>query len=118
MPGTIFRMIDDMSLQRGITYTILPDGRSLRVPAMARINVRAHADSHAEDDGQDMVRQLTRMLQGKKAVPSSRDRSRQQRDARGQRQGLREVLQAPAREGLQHMRVQGSLPGGGGISAL
>ena len=59
MPGTIFRMIDDMSLQRGITYTILPDGRSLRVPAMARINVRAHADSHAEDDGQDMVRQLT-----------------------------------------------------------
>ena len=115
MPGTIFRMIDDMSLQRGITYTILPDGRSLRVPAMARINVRAHADSHAEDDGQDMVRQLTRILEGKKP---SRDRSRDQHGARGQRQGLREVLQAPQREGLQHMRVQGSLPGGGGISAL
>ena len=69
MPGTIFRMIDDMSLQRGITYTILPDGRNLRVPAMARINVRAHADSHAQDEGQDMVQALKDILEGKKPVP-------------------------------------------------
>ena len=45
MPGTIYRLPDDMSLQRGITYTFLPDGRSLRVPAMNRLDVRAAAQT-------------------------------------------------------------------------
>ena len=53
MVGTIFDLPDDMRLQRGMTFTILPDGRMLRVPAMSRIEVRAHADSHEQDGGNE-----------------------------------------------------------------
>ena len=68
MVGTIFDLPDDMRLQRGMTFTILPDGRMLRVPAMSRIEVRAHADSHEQDGGKDMMQALTDMLRGKKPV--------------------------------------------------
>ena len=68
MPGTIFRLPDQMSLQRGITFTILPDGRSLRVPAMNRLDVRAQSQSHEEDGSHDMMQALQNILQGKKPV--------------------------------------------------
>ena len=71
MVGTIFDLPDDMRLQRGMTFTILPDGRMLRVPAMNRLTVRAHADSHHEDGGKDMMQALTDMLRGKKPVRGS-----------------------------------------------
>ena len=67
--GTIFRLPDDMQLQRGITYTILPDGRSLRVPAMNRLQVRAESQSHEEDGDHDAMQALTDILKGKKPVP-------------------------------------------------
>lgn len=69
MPGTIFRLRDDSRLQRGITYTILPDGKSLRVPDMHRMNVRAAADSHEKDQHGEIMQALTDLLKGKKPVP-------------------------------------------------
>ena len=68
MPGSIYRLPDDLSLQRGITYTILPDGRSLRVPAMNRLIVRSQAESHTEDEGRDLVQALQDIIQGKAPV--------------------------------------------------
>ena len=68
MPGTIFRLPDDMQLQRGITFTILPDGRSLRVPAMSRMQVRAESQSHEQDQGKGMMEALQDILKGKKPV--------------------------------------------------
>ena len=66
MTGTIFRLPDDMHLQRGITYTILPDGRSVRVPSMNKLQVHASAQSHDEDDDHDMMQALQDILMGKK----------------------------------------------------
>ena len=66
--GTIYRLPDDLSLQRGITYTILPDGRNLRVPAMNRLVVRSQAQSHDDNEGNDIVQALQDMLKGKKPV--------------------------------------------------
>ena len=69
MTGTIFRLPDDMRLQRGITYTIMPDGRSLRVPTMNRMQVRAESESHEQDQGKGMMQALQDILKGKKPVP-------------------------------------------------
>ena len=69
MPGTIFRLPDNMQLQRGITFTILPDGRSLRVPAMSRMQVRAESQSHDQDQGKGMMEALQDILKGRKPVP-------------------------------------------------
>ncbi len=63
--GTIYRLPDDLSLQRGITYTILPDGRSLRVPAMNRLIVRSQAQSHQDDEGSDIVQALQNLIKGR-----------------------------------------------------
>jgi hypothetical protein len=68
MPGTIYRMLDDRSLQRGITYTIMPDGKSLRVPAMSKLDVRASAESHQDNEQGSIVQALSDILKGKKPV--------------------------------------------------
>ena len=68
MVGTIFRLPDDMLLQRGVTFTILPDGRSLRVPAMNRLQVRAASQSHEEGDGKHMMQALQDILMGKRSM--------------------------------------------------
>ena len=68
MTGTIFRLPDDLLLQRGLTYTIMPDGRSLRVPAMNRLDVRSEAQNHEEDGDHDMRQALQDILMGKKPV--------------------------------------------------
>ena len=84
MTGTIFRLPDDMQLQRGITFTILPDGRSLRVPSMNRLQVRADSQSHEEDGDHDAIQALTDMLRGKKPV-----KGRARHNIRGQAHGNR-----------------------------
>ena len=68
MPGSIYRLPDILSLQRGITYTILPDGKRLRVPAMSRLEVRAAAENHTDKEGHDMMQALQDILAGKKPV--------------------------------------------------
>jgi hypothetical protein len=107
MEGTIFRLPDDSQLQRGVTFTILPDGRSLRVPAMSRLSVRAASQSHEEGGGRDMMQALKDILKGKKPAPDGKNR-RQSRERLpgGGREGLR---QARVRESLHHMKVQGSV---------
>ena len=62
MPGTIYRLPDDLTLQRGITYTFLPDGRALRVPSMNRMSVRAAAQGHQENEDSDVVEALTQLI--------------------------------------------------------
>ena len=68
MTGTIYRLPDDRQLQRGITYTILPDGRPLRVPAMSRLQVRAESESHDDQHGKGMLQALQDILKGRKPV--------------------------------------------------
>ena len=66
MPGTIYRMRDDPTIVRGITYTFLPDGKSIRVPAMNRLLVRAAAESHNNDESGEIMQALQNIIMGKK----------------------------------------------------
>ena len=68
MVGYFTRMLDDRSLVRGVTYTIMPDGKSLRVPAMNRLVVRSQAESHTEDEGRSIVQALQNLIAGKKPL--------------------------------------------------
>ena len=68
MVGTIFRLPDAVQLVRGITFTILPDGRSLRVPAMNRNQVRAQSQGHDDDQSKKIMQALQDVLSGKKPV--------------------------------------------------
>ena len=74
MPGSIYRLPDDRTLQRGITYTFLPDGKRIRVPAMNRMQVRAESQSHQEGEDGDIMQKLTRLLSGKKDPHRNRHR--------------------------------------------
>ena len=60
---------DDLSLQRGPTIVILPDGRRLRVPAMSKRSVHAPGNKHDADEGEDMLKSLQAMLAGKHGGP-------------------------------------------------
>ena len=70
-PGSIYRLPDDMSLQRGITYTFLPDGRSMQVPSMNRMMVRASAEGHQENENQDIMSALQQIISGKRPTAGS-----------------------------------------------
>ena len=72
MPGSIYRLPDDLTLQRGITYTFLPDGKRIRVPAMNRMQVRAESQGHQEGEDADVMQALTALLSGKKKAPRQR----------------------------------------------
>ena len=68
MVGYFTRMLDDKSLVRGVTYTILPDGESMRVPVMNRREVRAAAQMHTGDEDHDAMQALKDILAGKKPM--------------------------------------------------
>ena len=110
--GTIFRLPDDLQLQRGITYTILPDGRSIRVPSMNRQLVRAQSDKHSENEGHDIMQALQDILQGSKPVPG-----RARHDRRGRVQGGRVPVDVRPHGGMlahvQHGQGGPIVPGGG-----
>jgi len=109
MTGTIFRLPDDLTLQRGITYTFLPDGRRMRVPAMNRLDVRAASQGHQENEDSDIIEALQQILTGKKPTAG---KARFNRQGRAQRavppgpmprrdahaQGMRRI---PIMEGLR-----------------
>ena len=65
--GWVYRTPDDLSLQRGITFTILPDGRRLRVPRMQKV-YRDNTDNDVHDDqyGGNMAMLLADILGGRK----------------------------------------------------
>ena len=116
MPGTIYRLPDDRTLQRGITYTFLPDGRSIRVPAMNRLDVRASAESHREDEDGDIMQALQQILMGKRGKASFDGQGRARRPAgqRGAPVGRRAPERGPAAqrdvrgEGMRAMPLQAS----------
>ena len=68
MVGYFTRTPDDRSLVRGVTYTIMPDGESVRVPVMNRRDVRAAAQMHTGDEGHDMMEALKDILGGRKPM--------------------------------------------------
>ena len=108
---------DDLSLQRGPTIVILPDGRRLRVPAMTKRVVQAPGDEHAAKEGGDIVQALQAMLQGKKApaTPAAQAAAAGQRRRvvpPGRLDQVPQGFQAQVREGIHDMRVQGSVAGG------
>ena len=67
--GTITKLPDITSLQRGVTYTIMPDGHHMQVPANSRLEVRASAESHDDNEHKDMIQALQHILKGKKPIP-------------------------------------------------
>ena len=67
--GTIYRLPDIKALQRGVTFTILPDGRSMRVPAMNRLEVRAQNEAHTNDESSDIMQALQNIIKGRKPQP-------------------------------------------------
>ena len=68
---------------RGVTYTIMPDGKRTRVPTMSRQVVRAENQQHADTESGDMMQALQDILQGKKPVD---DRARFNHMGRARRQ--------------------------------
>ena len=89
--GWVYRTPDDLSLQRGITFTILPDGRRLRVPRMQKV-YRDNTENDVHDDqyGADMARLLADMLGGRK-------RGGRRRPARVAREFGKKAADAPVR---------------------
>ena len=65
--GSWRHLPDDLSLQRGPTIVILPDGRRLRVPAMSKRDVIAPGNQHDAKEGEGLLKSLQAILQGKKA---------------------------------------------------
>ena len=101
---------DDLSLQRGPTIVILPDGRRLRVPAMTKRVVQAPGDEHAAKEGGDIVQALQAMLQGKKApaTQAAQAAGRQRRMHVAPPGRLDQAPQVFQGEGRPAMRVQGA----------
>ena len=46
-PGSIYRLPDIPQLVRGPTLVLLPSGKEIKVPRMARREIQANADIHA-----------------------------------------------------------------------
>ena len=64
-PGSIFRLLDIPELVRGPTVVLLPSGKEIRVPRMARNEVKAPAEIHQALQGQGKLDGLMKLLAGK-----------------------------------------------------
>ena len=93
--GTIFRLPDITSLVRGITFTILPDGRSMRVPTMSRAEVRAHSNKHADGEENEIMQALHDLMHGKTPQPGRGRRGHSGRHRPGVDVRGREQVRAP-----------------------
>jgi len=69
-PGSIFRLADIPELVRGPTLVLLPSGKEIKVPRMARQDIQAKADIHTAVQGQGKLQDLLKML-GAKQGPSA-----------------------------------------------
>ena len=139
--GTIYRMPDDPSrvlskprpgrlyMQpvrepvRGVTFTIMPDGKHMRVPVMNRQVVRAANQGHAGNESTDILKALQDIIKGRKPVG---DRPRYDGHGRVRRPGgQRQQMRPDAGMGRGGLRpaviarvpitqnVRGGYPGGG-----
>ncbi len=64
-PGSIYRLQDIPHLVRGPTVVLLPSGKEIKVPRMARRDIQAKADIHAAVQGQGKLQDLLKSLVGK-----------------------------------------------------
>ena len=106
MVGYFTRMLDDRSLVRGVTYTIMPDGESIRVPVMNRRDVRAAAQMHTGDEDHDAMQALKDILGGRKPRMG-----RAHFDKRGRAVGGRSGHRSrhmPGRDDRPDMRFEGN----------
>ena len=69
-PGSVYRLPDNTALQRGITFTVIPDGRRMQVPPMFRNEVQALAEKHQASENADIVQALQNIIQGRKPQPN------------------------------------------------
>lgn len=63
-PGSIFRLLDIPQLVRGPTLVMLPSGKEITVPRMARNEVKAPAEIHQALQGQGQLEGLRKLLAG------------------------------------------------------
>ena len=64
-PGSIYRLQDIPQLVRGPTLVMLPSGKEIKVPRMARNNVTAPADVHSAAEGNSKLQELLKHVMGK-----------------------------------------------------
>ena len=64
-PGSIYRLQDIPALVRGPTVVLLPSGKEIEVPRMARRDIQAKADIHTAMQGQGKLQGLLQLLAGK-----------------------------------------------------
>jgi len=67
-PGSIYHLPDIPVLVRGPTVVLLPSGKEIEVPRMARRDIQAKADIHAAVQGQGKLEGLLKMLAGKQGA--------------------------------------------------
>jgi hypothetical protein len=63
--GSIFRLLDIPELVRGPTLVLLPSGKEIKVPRMARNEVTAPAEAFTTQQGQGKLDDLLKLLGGK-----------------------------------------------------
>ena len=64
-PGSIYRLLDIPELVRGPTIVLMPSGKEVEVPRMAKNDIQAEADIHAATHGQLKLEDLLKLLAGK-----------------------------------------------------
>lgn len=77
-PGSIYRLLDIPQLVRGPTLVLLPSGKEIKVPRMARSDIAAPAEVHSAMQGQGKLQDLLKMLTAKQgpAAPTGFKRGR------------------------------------------
>ena len=71
MPGSIYRLPDDMRLQRGPTLVRLPGGREVRVPANERRDIATASQQHDMNSAQSRMQMMMALLSGKPSHPEA-----------------------------------------------
>jgi hypothetical protein len=79
--GAIWRLPDDRRLVRGYTYTILPDGRNVRVPTAQKQSVSAPSEAHDQKHGSEVMEMLQALMKGQK-LPNDQNRQMMNFDRR------------------------------------
>ena len=70
-PGSIYRLPDDMRLQRGPTLVRLPGGREVRVPATERRSIATASQGHDMNSAQSKMAMMMAILSGKPTQPEA-----------------------------------------------
>ncbi len=80
--GSILTLPDYLRLVRGHTYTILPNGRMVKVPAALKQKVSAPAEVHDQEEGAEIMDVLRSLMEGRKLGGQNSGRTLQNFDRR------------------------------------